>query len=527
MGQRNIGGGGEFFFGGWCNIAGITANVSASDMNGWDVLIEMDSPEKALDPLQIHEGMVEAKIQIKSTDSDKKYVDIELSNLRKMSTSLFPAFYVLIEFDKKQAPVRAYIKHVDKELINDVLTRISELTNSNPKTKLNKRKMRIKFTEEITPLDPTTLKSALIKYLGPSQSDYVKTKRSVLESAGFENGGYRIQFSIPDLQQLEKFIDASLGKPVGVEITELHGSIVRFGLSTYLPALSASSAVLAIMDVLPDDNGKLTIRKKTTGQTFSFQAGFYRGVVNSFLPLERQKIRIDANFFEVILRNDRKSMTLTMTLNANHPYDIEDLLKTFSAFQLLKEPQDIKLELDFFGVKASLNLDASDSLEDCTYQISKLRKIVDIKRYFEWSDPLMLTLAEIESALKGMDRIHPMFLNSTGPVTLSFNANDAPPIGVEANCFYVASLKLGRYLFVDLIVITGVVETQDDQRQKIVALNKVSIYKTIIESVTDSAESLKAEIESAINNHEPKLTVFDFTPLFFTHVLRIPDKPSP
>lgn len=522
MGQRNIGGGGENFFGAWCNLAGITANVSASDMNGWDVLIEMDSPETALDPLRIHEGMVEAKIQIKSTDGNKKHVDVELSNLRKMSTTLLPAFYVLIEFDKKHAPVRAYIKHVDKAMITDVLKRIAELTKENPKVKLNNRKMRVKFTEEILPLDPSTLKSLLKKHLGFSQSEYVEIKRCALESAGFENGGYRIQFSIPDAQQLEKLIDASLGKQVGVEVNELHGSVVRFGLTTHLPELSSSSAVLSILDVLPDDIGKLTFRKKATGQSYSFQANFYRGVINSLLPLEQQKIRIDANYFEVLLRNDRKSMTLTMTISPDQLHNIEGLLKSFSAYQMLREPQGIKLELDFFGVKASFDLGTSDAFDDYAYQISKLRKIVDIKRYFDWSEPLMLTLAEIGPELERLDRAHALFVNSTGPITLTFNGDDGPPIGVEANCFYVASLKLGRYLFIDLLVVTGVVETQSDQRQKIVGSNKVSIYKTVLESETNSTESLKAEIESAMNSHEPKRTIFDFTPLFFTHVLGIP-----
>lgn len=522
MGQRNIGGGGESFFGAWCNLAGITANVSASDMNGWDVLIEMDSPETALNPLRVHEGMVEAKIQIKSTDGSKKHVDVELSNLRKMSTTLLPAFYVLIEFDKKYAPVRAYVRHVDKAMITDVLKRIAELTKGNPKVKLNERKMRVKFTEEILPLDPSTLKSLLKKHLGASQAEYVEIKRAALESAGFENGGYRIQFSIPDVQQLEKLIDASLGKQVGVEVSELHGSVVRFGLTTHLPALSSSSAVLSIMDILPDDIGKLTFRKKVTGQSYSFQANFYRGVINSLLPLERQKIRIDANYFEMLLRNDKKSMTLTMSISPNQPYDIEGLLKSFSAFQMLREPQGIKLELDFFGVKASFDLRTSEALDDCAYQISKLRKIVDIKRYFDWSEPLMLTLAEIEPELERLDRAHALFVNAIGPITLSFNESDGPPIGVEVNCFYVASLKLGRYLFVDLFVVAGVVETQSSQRQKIVGLNRVSIYKTVLESETNIAETLKEEIEAAMNNHEPKLTVLDFTPLFFTQILGVP-----
>jgi hypothetical protein len=364
------------------------------------------------------------------------------------------------------------------------------------------------------------------KHIGTTQSAYVAKKLKHLKSAGFEEGAYKLQFTIPNIEQLERLIDASLGKQVGVNVESMQGSVVRFGLSSPLPALAASTAVLSIMQVVPDGQGRVSFRKKSTGLTYSFPADLYRGVINSLLPLERQRIRIDAHFLEIIIQSKgnapatQQAMEVTMSLQLTKPVEIEDLLKAFNAFQMLRNPKGLDFGMDFFDLQTSFGLNTSDSFDDCSYQIDVMKMIVDIKRHFEWSDPILLTLEEIEPQVTNLARIHPLFLNKLDEVMLSYQAGDNPPIGVEGDFLYVAGLRLGRYLFVEVLVITGVAEKLSDGSEKINGKIKDGIFKSVYQSSED-IEKIKADIEYAAHNYESDLPVFSFAPVFYRKALSI------
>lgn len=525
--MRDIGAAGESYFRAWCASAGITANPSQSDAHGWDMLIEMQTPGMSLNTSQLHEGMVEGKVQIKSTDSRKRYVDVELSNLHKMATTSLPAFFVLIEFEGSDAPSSAYIRHVDEALISQVLKRIADLTAENSKVKLNKKSLRVHFSEEVTPLTPGTLKALMQKHIGTTQSAYVEKKLQHLKSAGFEDGAYKLRFTIPNVEQLERLIDASLGKQVGVEVESIQGSAVRFGLSSPIPALAASTAVLSLMQVVPDGQGTVSFRKRSNGTTYSFPADLYRGLINGLLPMDRRKIRIDAGFLEITVkskgdvRNTEAPMEVTINLQLTKPIEIEDLLKAYNVFQLLRTPKGVDFGLDFFGIQSSFGLNASDSFEDCSFQIATLKMIVDIKRHFEWTEPLLLTLDDIQPEIRNLEVSYPVFMSQSNDATLTYEAGDNPPVGIEADCLYVVSIKLGQYLFVKILVIRGVAEKVDDGSEKIDGQIIDSIFKAVFK-VTDGASKIKADIEYAAHSYESDRPIFNFSPVFINNVLGIP-----
>jgi hypothetical protein len=517
MGQRNIGGGGEHFFKAWCNMVGIVANSSDSDMNGWDLFIEIDRPGNICSPLTVHQGNMEAKVQIKATDGRKKSVDVELSNLWKMSTTLLPAFYILIEFDSKELPVKAYVRHVDKDLVVQVLGRVTKLVAKDSKVKLNKKKMRVNFKEEFSVQDLSTLKALLDKYMGSSSSQYSEKKKEYLEQAGFEGGGYKISFTIADMEQLEKFTDASLGKNVDVQVKGMHGSLVRFGLSTHIPSLSASNAVLSLLKVLPDDVGKVAVRDRSTGKSLVFDADFYRGAVNRFLPEGQQKIRVDAKFFEIFMRYGNQSINITMTVEIAQSYCVDDLLKVFSLFEWLREPNGLEMSLNFFGTRLPFILKENESPKSFAIGVSMLKDIVELKNYFELSQPLVVTLFEIESRIDYVSDFIQRFANSKRSMCLSFDLEGDFVLG-DVNCFYVAFLRIGQYLFVELISLVGALvedKMPTGSRLKVESETKISLYKTVVEFDEKVLGVLKEDICAAMDSYESELPGINFTPLFF------------
>ena len=209
--MRDLGKAGEDFFSGLCAISGMTANKAVSDRNGWDLYVEIDEENMFLDAMSLHEGQVETKIQVKTTDGKNKFVDVELSNLKKMVTTPVPAFYVLIGYEGGESPAAAYLYHVDKELIDRVLKKIASLVAVNPKVKLNKRTMRLNFTQSITPLKGSRLREMMVSMIGGKSLKYIEQKTKYLESSGFEQGAHKLSFSIQGDDQLKQFIDMSLG----------------------------------------------------------------------------------------------------------------------------------------------------------------------------------------------------------------------------------------------------------------------------------------------------------------------------
>lgn len=521
--MRDIGKAGEFFFGGWCASSGITANPSMSDAHGWDVLIEMNSGVNASDPLRVHEGMLESKVQIKSTDGGKTHVDVELSNLHKMATSSLPTFYVLIEFEKGTSPVRAYLKHIDHAFISQILKRVSDLTAKNSKVKLNEKTMRVKFSEEISPLVPEKMRELILKHVGV-QSAYVESKLQHLRSAGYEEGAYKLQFTISNPKQLERLIDASLGKDVGVEVEGMQGSVVRFGLSNPIPELAASTAVLSMMQIVPDGQGSVSFRNRSTGVSYNFHSDIYRGVINSILPIDRRKIRIDAGFFEVTVQSKGNAgdpkvpLEVNMNLQLEKSIEVEDLLKIFNVFQMLRTPKGIEFGLDFFDAQSYLPLNTSESFEDCSQQISTLNIVVQLKRDFEWSQPLLLTFEEIMIRARKLERIYPVFFSKLEIATITFDSGNTPPVGLEADCLYAVGINLGPYLFVKIIVIRGTVEKLDDKKDKIDGQLRGSIFKAVFKE-TDDKFRIKSDIAYAISNYESEVEVVDFSPVFFKDAL--------
>jgi hypothetical protein len=68
--MRDLGRMGESAFSLWCSSAGLTANRSDVDKEGWDFLVEFQN-NKAENPLlsDIHEAAYTSKVQVKASDS--------------------------------------------------------------------------------------------------------------------------------------------------------------------------------------------------------------------------------------------------------------------------------------------------------------------------------------------------------------------------------------------------------------------------------------------------------------------------
>ncbi|MBA2926530.1 DUF4365 domain-containing protein [Pseudomonas sp. P7] len=515
--MRDLGTAAENYFIAWCAAAGITANKSVSDMNGWDVFIEINNDEKKHNLETIHEGIVEAKIQIKATDSVNKWVSVELSNLKKMATTPLPSFYVLMEFDGEATPQRAYLLHIDKTQIAAILERTAKTITKDSDAKLNKKTMRLKFHDEITPLSPSKLKEMISNHIGKSHLSYMDTKRKHLRNAGYEDGTHRIQFSIKGDEQLRSLIDISLGQKGKVDIEAVHGTTLRFGVTTEHAGLSSDSAVLEMPDVIPDMKGSLTFRDQKTGRSLTFPVDLYRSPFNSWVPEPFRKVRFDAELFELQLLNYGKSMHLTAHTDNLDSFEIERALKLLKLVHMLWQPNSVKITFTFAAVISSITVNPGEGFADCSHQLSIMEKVIKIKNHFELDEDLYVTSSEIDKNHKRIIQTNFLINDQLDLLTLNFGLDKGSNTDTNADCLYVAYLELGNHAFIELFVFNGEITEKGTDKYCLTPKTKTTLYKTVIKKYDITLENLKQELLLAAEEHQPSCLLINLIPFFLSH----------
>lgn len=516
--MRDLGTAGEKYFGVMCAAAGMAANKSETDINGWDLFVEIDNDPASFDRMSMHEGLIETKIQVKSTDNNKRSVDIELSNLKKIATSSLPCFYVLLEFDKGDTPTAAYLRHFDNDLIEKTLKRISDEHVKDPKVKLNKKKMRLHFDEPVIPFSASTLKQMIISHIGPSHLDYLDRKREHLKSVGFEKGSHRITFSVSGDEKLQQLIDISLGKKGAVEVVDLHGSSLRFGVISDRVELANDSAILTMPDVIPNDQGNITFRDKTTGRSLRFSVDLYSSPFDSWIPKHQRRIRMDGKYFEFHVLNHGKSFNITINFHLLEQFEVEEALKMFKLTHMLSEPKNVDLTFNFQGITSSAYLKSGGGFPDQSENVEIYEKIIKIKNHFEVDTPLHFSAQQIEQTGTKIHKILTALEGAPEVFALKFESANTIEAGAETECFHIISLQIGNYVFLELDLFFGPIKKDDDEKYSMTPKSRKTLYKTSFSTNNFDKKTLKKEVLNLVASYKSEYPVIDFASNFFANV---------
>ncbi|NTW77468.1 MAG: DUF4365 domain-containing protein, partial [Syntrophaceae bacterium] len=273
--MKDLGEMGESVFRFWCAQSGLICNGSKIDKTGWDFYLEFPFQQNnhSFIPFAMHKSANECKVQVKATDKKNKgSVAISLSNLRRMSTALMPTFLVVIEFDGKASPQRAYLVHVDKVMMAKILKRMLEVDQKDNVTGYNRNTMLISYSDKniIEPMSGIGLKERLLKCIGADYSEYVIEKNKYLQSVGYEDGAVEMVFSVDGKEGLKALVDASLGLRDSVELKSYSFREKRFGVLRKKSFLSGYSGVFKINDITPVSEGVVIFKEEDTSDDFFF-----------------------------------------------------------------------------------------------------------------------------------------------------------------------------------------------------------------------------------------------------------------
>lgn len=307
--MADIGDMGELKFSYWCSEVGIVCNGSKIDKTGWDFFIEFNNPLDESIPLDMHPPRIEAKVQVKSTKSRTSSVQVSLSNLQRLATAIQPAFFVFIEFDEGNQFLKAYLKHVDEDLIGKILYRLRKESAASNMGKINKKEMVIRYNPEsdFEIKNGKDLERAILACLPSGLDEYQKSKKEILSKIGFENGHGYINFTL-NKKDIEAFVDMSLGldRTVILENAKFFNS--RFGIDIIdrrFPTDTTTPITLQIPYVQPSSTGQISfIAEKSNSPSIDFPCELYTPIKNLEYLVD-QKIRIKSDVFEILLFKDK------------------------------------------------------------------------------------------------------------------------------------------------------------------------------------------------------------------------------
>lgn len=517
--MKDLGQMGESTFNLWCAQAGLTANGSRVDRTGWDFFVEFPFSVSA-DPTQIHAPALECKVQVKATSKTDRKLSIKLSNLRRLITAPMPAFFVFIEFDHKDVAQRAFLVHVDESIISKTLERIHELENVSRCFDHHKRSLTIHYgpENEIPTLTGEFLKRKLEEYVPSGMSAYVANKSKHLESTGFENGFAQITFSTDGKTNLTDLIDVSIGLKKSVQISRLEGFHIRFGVKSKHPIIDKEDGMLEMPDLKPTAIGTIRFREDRLSPGLVFPCRFYSSPLNSSIPNEFIKFRIEADFFDMSINPFTGAANYRMNAGAGVRLPVKQLRDAIRLVQTITaSAKEILVDLSLAGMETmNFALGAKDQPFEHGKVLEALNAAQKIVDFFEVSESVDVSLEDIASHADSITQFQSLIDANLHVFQCDFSVQE---VGYDPTkptaCISMTSAKIGRRVFGLIFVISGYVHTVDNERYSLLASNAKIEQKVISDDqgVILSEDLIQAfdVIEKIYSDDFEVITMFDKT----------------
>lgn len=499
---RNVGDLGENCFNRWCIEENIVCNKVTVDKTGTDFFVEFPLEDLDLSPESLHRPALECKVQVKATDKATGIVQVKLSNLRRMATAPLPTFIVVIEYTGGNAPVAAYVVHFDDILIARILKHLHTLKIENQDQALNRQKLSIHYRDsaKLADLTGAAVINAFRNFIGPDLAACVARKKNFLESLGYEEGGVNLRFGIKGEDTLLKLIDISLGKSSKVEVLNVRGFRKRFNLAEKTPFLDMPTAMMSMPDIAPSSIGTAIFRKGPLSPPIELAAKHYTSQINSFVPKELARVRIDAGAIDFILQPYNGKSDVSISLRGQTPTDLYCMSNSLHAIELLCTPG----QFFFFeyrpndGPSFSLELKGSEFKFDCTPFSRLVGSAILIANFFGVSRNLLISWDELQKNEEEIMNFASLLTADTSKLGVEFVVTGGAYSGVRKTiCAVPHFLRLGNYILGVIVELEGFPRRGDSANFELDNIRARLDHKLVLDSKSIvTAESINKELET-------------------------------
>lgn len=510
---------GESTFSLWCAEAGLVHNGSKIDKTGWDFYVEFPFTGSS-DIHQLHAPAIECKVQVKASDKRDRKLAIKLSNLRRLITAQMPAFFVFIEFDGEASAQRAYLRHVDQEIISKTLEKIHKIEQLEGRSDHHKRTITIDYDDEheLKQLGGLTLKSVIESYVANGMVAYISQKKQILESTGFENGFAQITATTEGEEELHNLIDVSIGARKSVTIKSFKGYHTRFGVKSRTPMIDSLSGELEMPELKPVASGLVHFRDDPLSPSLTFSCNLFVSPLNHILPKELGKMRVEGEFFDIKLNPYTGAAEYKFDGLAGEIISVSKLRDILRLLRLItSSSKKATAELAFEGLPSfafSMNcLNQPFKLSD---ELEALDCATKILSYFDITEQVTTTLIYISRNAEMLRQFYSVLDTTSHQFKVEFSVNGA---GFDASkqvaCIIVTTARIGKYEFGVILAITGKVFPMENDRYCLLA-SQVSVERKIVsnENGKIKGEDLVFAIECVEKKYEAShevVTMFDKT----------------
>lgn len=513
--MRDLGLMGENIFSLWCAEAGLIPNSSQIDKTGWDFFVEFPYESGTFSsPTEVHKAAFECKVQVKATDKNDRKLPITLSNLRRLATVQMPAFFVFIEFDGTSTAQRAFVVHLDNNLITKVLKRLHELEESEEENKFNKRKMTIHYDEShmLSVMNGNCLKEKFLSHIGEDISEYILNKKSHLESTGFENGKGKFTFTT-EKANVKDLIDSSLGLEKEVNISNIQNILTRFGIESKAPFLNSKEGKITISPSKPII-GTICIKKDSLSPEHKFSAKLYNSSFNALVPKELVKMRIVGDFFDITFNPFTGAANFSYSFNEEIRLEIKKFMDALKFVKMLSSNEEYNFELIFEGFpRLKLKLKGNGHGFTLTNELKTLEYADKISSYFEVSN-IDISFDEIVQNDVKITQMFNLIHAPEGQYTLVFSTDGDKKLDTDKDTCVISLLiaHIGNKIFGLIFVLFGRAKEKEESEYELTTNNiifekKICVEKDDYSHVTDELIAEVEKIEKKYDNDYSVVTL--------------------
>ncbi|MEA5550722.1 hypothetical protein VB713_06990 [Anabaena cylindrica UHCC 0172] len=478
MQDTNLGSLGENKFEGLClQVKGLTVHKSQSQMDrtGWDFFIEFPWKQDNLSPQDMLPEPLECKIQVKSTNEQRRKESITLSNLHRLIKAKMPAFYCFIEFDGKSEPQAIYLVHVDRKIIEKTLKRIRKLENEGKGDQLNKHKLPITYgdADRLADISGQSLKREIEKHIPEGMEKYIENKNQLLKTLGFEDGRYEFTCTITSDDPIRDILDLSLGIRKEINIYNLNLFQKRFGILSKDAYVESDEGILSLQT--KPIEAKLKFKEYKFSPGISFYAKLYITPFCEFIPKERRKIRVESRFFEVIIESGTGiKFSVYPSAEGTSLKEVKTFLQFLTLLENSSNPLIVEIESEISTSHQIVSLSSKDlpqSLFDIRIFNGQLSNwsivnelaeiVIEICRKMDIpEDKVLINIEELikhfSSGYTHFQLLYQALHGKAKPVTLSFPIEpEGYQHGAKAASIFFVTVCIGNYIIGCCLAVVG------------------------------------------------------------------------
>jgi len=420
--------------------AGAVVHPVVDDQNGWDCLIEFPPIETETPPDLAPPGLT-LLAQVKSAEAPQTSCVINLSNGLKYAKHALPGFLVLVAPDR-QGETAVYVRHVWKELIEDILGRARRAHRDG--IDLHRRRMTVRFSEADR-FDGKALEQMahILDDLGPR---YAVLKQELHETLGYGDVAGTGKLTFAEGVDPKTLVDLALGLVDSVPISRFTYHDARFGIALPRPDVDAGEGLISITPT-PVAKCSVTIRDPESDDEINLDGEVFSPGI-PYLPRDYWKLRIRTPVLEIVLpASGRGQVSSKSDLDEWRP--LKELLDVTSIWAWASKGG---LEMQVWAEGRLLTgsrMDMGEMADGPHWRRlhKALSAIAALAPEGRWPDGIGFTLRHLFEQLETMSEFRALLVNDGVNLNMVFEGDLPEPERIAVPIF----LQLNEYLFTGIM----------------------------------------------------------------------------